>query len=69
MTLSNMAIEAGGTRASACRRRDRGLLWPFIKDEFATIRQKRLPRTKSGGPIPTRSYEKTITIDASAIER
>jgi 3-isopropylmalate/(R)-2-methylmalate dehydratase large subunit len=69
MTLSNMAIEAGGT-SGVCMPDAVTVdyLWPFIKNEYGNDKAKALAAFKKWWSDPDAVYEKTVTIDASAIE-
>jgi 3-isopropylmalate/(R)-2-methylmalate dehydratase large subunit len=69
MTLSNMAIEAGGTTGICMPDAVTvDYLWPFVKDEFGNDKARALAAYKKWWSDPDAEYEKTITIDASAIE-
>jgi 3-isopropylmalate/(R)-2-methylmalate dehydratase large subunit len=68
MTLSNMAIEAGGTSGiMAPDMTTVEYLWPFIKDEFSS-KEEALEEYGKWYPDEDAVYEETITIDVSGIE-
>lgn len=69
MTLSNMAIEAGGT-SGICMPDGVTVdyLWPFIKEEYDNDKAKALAAFKKWWSDPDAAYEKTVVIDASTIE-
>jgi 3-isopropylmalate/(R)-2-methylmalate dehydratase large subunit len=69
MTLSNMAIEAGGT-SGICMPDAVTVdyLWPFIKEDYGNDKVKALAEFKKWWSDPDAVYEKTVTVDASAIE-
>lgn len=67
MTLSNMAIEAGGT-SGICYPDMTTVeyLWPFIKDEFAS-KEAALKEYRQWVSDPDAVYEKTLEIDGGTI--
>jgi 3-isopropylmalate/(R)-2-methylmalate dehydratase large subunit len=69
MTLSNMAIEAGGT-SGICMPDGATVdyLWPFIGEEYGNDKTTALTAFKRWCSDPDAVYEKTVTIDASVIE-
>lgn len=68
MTLCNMAIEAGGT-SGLCMPDAVTVdyLWPFIKNEYAT-KEAAVKEFMKWHSDPDARYEKTLTIDVSALE-
>jgi len=69
MTLSNMAIEAGGTTGICMPDMVTvDYLWPFIKDEYGNDKARALAAFKKWWSDPDAVFESVITIDASAIE-
>jgi 3-isopropylmalate/(R)-2-methylmalate dehydratase large subunit len=68
MTLSNMAIEAGGT-SGLCLPDATTVeyLWPFIKGEYAS-KSSAIEAYKKWHSDPDASYTKTIAIDVGGIE-
>jgi 3-isopropylmalate/(R)-2-methylmalate dehydratase large subunit len=68
MTLSNMAIEAGGT-SGICLPDSVTVdyLWPFINKEYSS-RKKALEDFSRWHPDPDASYERVLKIDAGALK-
>ncbi|MEJ2110005.1 MAG: aconitase/3-isopropylmalate dehydratase large subunit family protein, partial [Acidobacteriota bacterium] len=68
MTLSNMAIEAGGT-SGICMPDAVTVeyLWPFIKKEYAT-KKKALEDFRKWHPDPDAEYERVLTIEAGKLQ-
>ncbi len=68
MTLSNMAIEAGGT-SGICMPDAVTVdyLWPFIKKEYAS-RKKALEDFRKWQSDPDSEYERIIQVDAGALK-
>jgi 3-isopropylmalate/(R)-2-methylmalate dehydratase large subunit len=69
MTIANMAVEAGGT-SGICMPDAATVdyLWPFIKEEYNNDKVKALAAFKKWWSDPDAAYDKTLTIDAAAIE-
>ncbi len=68
MTLSNMAIEAGGTSGiCAPDKTTVEYLWPFIQNEFATP-EAALASYQRWVSDPDADYAKVITLDVSKLE-
>jgi 3-isopropylmalate/(R)-2-methylmalate dehydratase large subunit len=69
MTLCNMAIEAGAT-SGICMPDMQTVeyLWPFVKNEYKGGKKAALADFTKWNSAPDAVYEKTVTIDASAIE-
>jgi 3-isopropylmalate/(R)-2-methylmalate dehydratase large subunit len=69
MTLCNMAVEAGAT-SGLCAPDEVTLdyLWPFVKDEYGNDKARALAEFKKWRSDPDAIYEKTYTLDASALE-
>lgn len=68
MTLTNMAIEAGGTSGIVYPDEETvEYLWPFIKDQYKN-KKAALQDFKQWWPDEDAKYEKIITIDASKLE-
>lgn len=68
MTLSNMAIEAGGTTGIIYPDEVTvDYLWPFIQDQYAS-KEEAIQDFKQWWPDEDAVYEKIITIDATSLE-
>ena len=68
MTLSNMAIEAGGTTGIIYPDEVTvDYLWPFIQDQYAS-KEEAIQDFKQWWPDKDAIYEKIITIDATSLE-
>lgn len=68
MTLSNMAIEAGGTTGIIYPDEVTvDYLWPFIQDQY-TSKEEAIQDFKQWWPDEDAVYEKIITIDADSLD-
>jgi 3-isopropylmalate/(R)-2-methylmalate dehydratase large subunit len=69
MTICNMAIEAGGTSGICMPDKTTvEYLWPFIKDEYKGDKAAALAAFTKWHSDGDAAYEKTIRLDASAME-
>jgi 3-isopropylmalate/(R)-2-methylmalate dehydratase large subunit len=69
MTLCNMAVEAGAT-SGICMPDMQTVeyLWPFVKNEYKGGKKAALADFTKWSSDPDAVYEKTVTVDASAVE-
>jgi 3-isopropylmalate/(R)-2-methylmalate dehydratase large subunit len=69
MTVANMAVEAGAT-SGLCMPDETTLdhLWPFLKNEGLADRTAALDSFRGWHSDPDASYERTMEVDASALE-